>query len=119
MEERILELQAKKRELANAAIEGGGKAVGKLSMGDIMNLFRKDAEHSGHHEDETVASVVSGMSKGLLQQSSPARKPAPSSGNNFQAAAAQRQRERERERAAFKVPPSFQPQFDSAYGRRW
>lgn len=118
MEERILELQAKKRELANAAIEGGGKAVGKLSMGDIMNLFRKDAEHSGHHEDETVASVVSGVSKGLLQQS-PARKPAPSSGSNFQAAAAQRQRERERERAAFKVPPSFQPQFDSAYGRRW
>ncbi|KAI9790588.1 MAG: hypothetical protein M1835_000878 [Candelina submexicana] len=48
VEERILALQAKKRELANAAIEG--KAVAKLSMKDIMQLFRHDAEH-GHHED--------------------------------------------------------------------
>ncbi|KAI9826611.1 MAG: hypothetical protein M1832_006207 [Thelocarpon impressellum] len=43
VEERILALQEKKRELANAAIEG--KAVGKLSMKDIMQLFRREAEH--------------------------------------------------------------------------
>jgi len=40
VEERILALQDRKRELANAAIEG--KAVGKLSMEDIMSLFRHD-----------------------------------------------------------------------------
>ncbi len=44
VEERIVELQDKKRELANATVEG--KAVGKLSMKDIMGLFRRDAEHT-------------------------------------------------------------------------
>ncbi|KAL1306263.1 hypothetical protein AAFC00_004352 [Neodothiora populina] len=43
VEERILELQEKKRELAKAAIEGG-TAVGKLSMRDIMSLFGRNAE---------------------------------------------------------------------------
>ena len=46
MEERILALQEKKRALAEAAIEG--KAVGKLSMKDILNLFRRDAEADDH-----------------------------------------------------------------------
>ncbi|KAI9776878.1 MAG: hypothetical protein M1839_009326 [Geoglossum umbratile] len=43
VEERILNLQSRKRELAKQAIEG--KAVGKLSMKDIMSLFRHD--HQG------------------------------------------------------------------------
>lgn len=46
VEERILALQEKKRALAEAAIEG--KAVGKLSMKDILNLFRRDAEADDH-----------------------------------------------------------------------
>lgn len=46
VEERILALQDKKRALAEAAIEG--KAVGKLSMKDILNLFRRDAEADDH-----------------------------------------------------------------------
>lgn len=50
VEARILELQEKKRALANAAIGGDGKAVGKLSMKDILNLFRRDAEHDERHE---------------------------------------------------------------------
>lgn len=50
VEARILELQEKKRALANAAIGGDGKAVGKLSMKDILNLFKRDAEHDGSHE---------------------------------------------------------------------
>ena len=50
VEARILELQEKKRALANAAIGGNGKAAGKLSMKDILNLFRRDAEHDGRHE---------------------------------------------------------------------
>lgn len=49
VEERILALQDKKRALAEAAIEG--KAVGKLSMKDILNLFRRDAEDHPHHRD--------------------------------------------------------------------
>lgn len=53
VEERILDLQEAKRKLANAAIEGG-KAIGKLSMKDIMNLFKRDAEFDSTHgkEDE-------------------------------------------------------------------
>ena len=44
VEARILELQEKKRALAEAAIEGK-QAAGKLSMKDILKLFRRDAEH--------------------------------------------------------------------------
>ena len=50
VEARILELQEKKRALANAAIGGDGKAAGRLSMKDILNLFRRDAEYDGRHE---------------------------------------------------------------------
>jgi hypothetical protein len=48
VEERILKLQEKKRALASAAIEG--KAVAKLSMQDILNLFRRDAERDPRHD---------------------------------------------------------------------
>ena len=54
VEARILELQEKKRALANAAIGGDGKAAGKLSMKDILNLFRKDAENEGTHKAEAI-----------------------------------------------------------------
>lgn len=43
IEERIVELQDKKRELANATIEGKAQA-GKLTMQDMLALFRHDAE---------------------------------------------------------------------------
>lgn len=55
VEERILDLQEKKRELAKQTIEGGGKGgVGKLGMKEILSLFKRDAEHShpvSHHPD--------------------------------------------------------------------
>ncbi|KAH9864419.1 hypothetical protein J1614_010353 [Plenodomus biglobosus] len=51
VEERIQELQEAKRKLANAAIEGG-KTMGKLSMKDIMALFRRDAEFDQKHVDD-------------------------------------------------------------------
>lgn len=54
VEEKILALQEKKRQLAAAAIEGG-KAVGKLSMQDIMQLFRRDAEEVGGSNADDVA----------------------------------------------------------------
>ncbi|TKX21305.1 SNF2 family N-terminal domain-containing protein 8 [Elsinoe australis] len=63
VEERILELQAKKRELANAAIEGG-KAVGKLSMRDLLGLFGGDFDRVG-----TVGGEVKGQ--GLLHGVAP------------------------------------------------
>ena len=49
VEARILDLQEKKRALAKAAIGGDGKAAGKLSMKDILNLFKRDAEHDLIH----------------------------------------------------------------------
>ena len=45
VEERIVELQEKKRELANATIEGGGQKGMKLTLQDMLKLFRHDAEH--------------------------------------------------------------------------
>lgn len=52
VEERIIELQEKKRELAKAAIEGG-KANAKLTMRDLMSLFGRNPEdvHVGDDED--------------------------------------------------------------------
>ncbi|CAO2655765.1 Nn.00g045680.m01.CDS01 [Neocucurbitaria sp. VM-36] len=55
VEERILELQEAKRKLANAAIEGG-KAIGKLSMKDILALFKREAEYD-HKNVDTVDEV--------------------------------------------------------------
>ncbi|PBP23233.1 DNA repair protein [Diplocarpon rosae] len=49
VEERILELQEKKRELANQTIEGGKGGAGKLGMKEILQLFRRDAEHRSLH----------------------------------------------------------------------
>ena len=50
VEARILDLQEKKRALAKAAIGGDGKAAGKLTMKDILNLFKRDAEHDVRHQ---------------------------------------------------------------------
>ncbi len=49
VEERILDLQEKKRELANQTIEGGKGGAGKLGMKEILQLFRRDAEHTAPH----------------------------------------------------------------------
>ncbi|KAI9695210.1 MAG: hypothetical protein M1820_008846 [Bogoriella megaspora] len=65
VEERILALQEKKRELANAAIEGG-KAVAKLSMKDIMNLFSHDAEHRPEHSSADDKNLGFGRTPGVL-----------------------------------------------------
>ncbi|KAI9847995.1 MAG: hypothetical protein M1838_000667 [Thelocarpon superellum] len=68
VEERILELQEKKRELANAAIEG--KAVGKLSMKDIMQLFRRDAEHAPPSPTASRARPLSSGQERILPNTS-------------------------------------------------
>ncbi|OJD36590.1 snf2 family helicase atpase [Diplodia corticola] len=65
VEERILDLQEAKRKLANAAIEGG-KAINKLSMRDIMNLFRRDAEHEHPVDTHDMEFSGTGAFKGVL-----------------------------------------------------
>lgn len=65
VEERILELQESKRRLAAAAIEqGGAKGLNKLSMQDIMNLFKRDAEL--HHKDDPTDTAWSGTHARVL-----------------------------------------------------
>ncbi|KAF7185469.1 putative SWI/SNF-related matrix-associated actin-dependent regulator of chromatin [Pseudocercospora fuligena] len=51
VEERILELQEKERELANTTIEGSAKGMGNLSMKETLGLFKHDAENMGHAND--------------------------------------------------------------------
>ncbi|KKY24365.1 putative snf2 family helicase [Phaeomoniella chlamydospora] len=72
VESRILNLQDKKRELANATIEGAGAGkkgeAAKLTLGDMLALFRRDAENdSGNGVD--VNSVGIGMTEkgGLMR----------------------------------------------------
>jgi SNF2 family DNA or RNA helicase len=52
VEERIIDLQERKRELAKAAIEGAGNSINKLTMKEILGLFKHDANHSGAAHDE-------------------------------------------------------------------
>ncbi|KAK1044225.1 hypothetical protein LTR33_015327, partial [Friedmanniomyces endolithicus] len=52
VEEKILALQERKRELANAAIEGAAGNVNKLSMKEILGLFRHDGGQAGAKHDE-------------------------------------------------------------------
>nr|XP_019049476.1 hypothetical protein I302_03265 [Kwoniella bestiolae CBS 10118]OCF28406.1 hypothetical protein I302_03265 [Kwoniella bestiolae CBS 10118] len=54
VEDRILELQNVKRELANAALSGdGAKGVMKLTMNDIMKLFRRTRRDQDDDDDDS------------------------------------------------------------------
>lgn len=103
VEERILALQEKKRELSKAAIDGA-KAGAKLSMQDILQLFKPNAEHRGDSHVERIMSNSAGL---LTSPAKTSRGPS------------QHGTTREREKAKFKIPPSVQPQYDAAFGRRW
>ena len=78
VEERILQLQDKKRELAKAAIGDGdmqGRAkAAKMSMKDIMFLFKRDAE--GNYQDAPDLNVKTRILKERRYVSS-ATAPAP------------------------------------------
>lgn len=56
VEERIIALQDKKRELAAQALEGGSKKAGlKLGINEIIDLFKPSAAHddgpaTAHHD---------------------------------------------------------------------
>ena len=109
VEERILELQEKKRALANAAIEGKEK-VGKLSMKDILNLFRRDAEHDYRHSVHDDDAGLGAKTRVL-------------SGNDSKVDIREVAREGESRRK--KVPPPVGERSrvgvkeDAIYGRRW
>lgn len=64
MEERILDLQEAKRKLAKAAIEGG-KAIGKLSMKDILALFKREAEYDPASVDDIQERDIYGRTRVL------------------------------------------------------
>ena len=66
VEERIFKLQEQKRALAEATIEG--KAVAKLSLKDIMNLFKHDAEHTWQNDKKDEG--IGARSRVLLESSS-------------------------------------------------
>ncbi|KIW24765.1 uncharacterized protein PV07_10458 [Cladophialophora immunda] len=69
VEERILELQEKKRELAKATIEGQGKkGAMRLNMQDMLKLFGREAE-SEHPVDVEEVGMGKGRSRGLLDAS--------------------------------------------------
>ena len=109
VEARILELQEKKRELAKAAIEGG-KAVGKLSMQDIMSLFRHDAEYSNAHgENDREYAAKFGGDKRLLD----GPEPGPSGVGRQQGTTAARSGN-----AKGRVSGERRPEH-AVYGRRW
>jgi len=108
VEERIIELQEKKRELAKVAIEGGSReGVGKLSMKDILSLFKRDAEYQGGHEDARTLALANGRA-GLLEPKVASVK------GPVVAPAAMVAREKTKAKS-----PTPRSQFDESFGRRW
>jgi hypothetical protein len=105
VEERIVELQDRKRELANATIEGKAGA-GKLTMRDMMALFGRDAE-SKFTDNQSTLDFNSRV--GLLSSAEEATPAATSSQGSY---SDPRSRGREFQ--------SNRPRNeDSVYGRRW
>ncbi|KAF2874541.1 SNF2 family N-terminal domain-containing protein [Massariosphaeria phaeospora] len=100
VEERILELQEAKRKLATAALEGG-KAIGKLSMKDILALFKRDAEFDTKHVDDGAERDIFARRK-VLESSVPGE--------------GSEKTESEKRRKAGSL--GFKKQEDSVWGRR-
>jgi hypothetical protein len=105
VEERILDLQDRKRELANVTIEGK-TAAAKLTMKDMMALFGKDAEL--RYKDDQTRLDYSPQKGNLLTSSYESA----SQGRAGSESDASHDRSRKQERRA----PSTE---DSVYGRRW
>jgi hypothetical protein len=112
VEERILELQEKKRELANQAIEGSAKAnVGKLGMKEILQLFRRDAEYAPQNPSSTNYSI--GVKPRVLT--------GPISGSADSSVASSREGSVTVTGERRATPPVAKPvrKEDQIYGRRW
>ena len=109
VEARILELQEKKRELADATIEGKMGAQ-KLTLQDMLNLFKHDAEHS-----HKVDGIGMGMKGGLLDKGEWTDAGASQSHYGYGAGRDERSR---REGSAGSERKVKRPE-DPTYGRRW
>jgi len=105
VEERIVDLQDRKRELANMTIEGKS-AAGKLTMRDMMALFGRDAESRFEDKQSTLdfkkPSVLRGNDEDKGNATSPQK-----SGRSDSRDQAKRQQSN---RSTLE---------DSVYGRRW
>lgn len=106
MEERIVDLQNRKRELANMTIEGK-TAAGKLTMQDMMALFGRDAE-SGYASKHGSLDL---KQKAKLLTSTEESGRSPSLGHSGGVSS----RERSRGQQTKRVPREE----DSVFGRRW
>lgn len=102
VEERILDLQDRKRELANLTIEGK-TAAAKLTMTDMMALFGRDAEsrYAGRQGDLDL------KQPGVLAQATDEIGVRTMGSSNT----------RDRERPQTKRVPTREE--NSVYGRRW
>jgi len=109
VEERILDLQEKKRELANQTIEGGKGGAGKFGMKEILQLFRRDAEHAPPHPSATNYDL--GSKPRILRDVSP------SSPNSSQSSVVAR--DRKVSPPIISRPASAAPREDAVYSRRW
>ena len=107
VEERILDLQEKKRELANQTIEGGKGGAGKLGMKEILQLFRRDAEHGPAHP--AAAQYDLGSKPRILKESSTT-----SSRGSSGEVSVTRQRT-----MTPPIRPTSAAREDNVYGRRW
>lgn len=107
VEERILDLQEKKRELANQTIEGGKGGAGKLGMKEILQLFRRDAEHAPPAPGSAVYDLAM---KPKILKDMPMTSTASSSRDNSVSGVRR------------VTPPTSKPSAsreDNVYGRRW
>jgi hypothetical protein len=115
VEERILDLQEKKRELANQTIEGGKGGAGKLGMKEILQLFRRDAEHAPPRPDDAQYDL--GAKPRILNQSSVGS--GSGSGASSREASVVMTGERRVTPPAEARPKPLAPKEDALYGRRW
>ena len=102
VEERILDLQDRKRELANVTIEGKS-AAGKLTMNDMMALFGRDAESrfTGERGNIDLTQTTRLLNSSNDESTAPQEVSYASQGKN--------------RRPESRVPPTE----SSVYGRRW
>ncbi|KAG0158073.1 hypothetical protein PDIDSM_5586 [Penicillium digitatum] len=106
VEERIVALQDRKRELANATIEGKAGA-GKLTMRDMMALFGRDAESQFSGNQNTLDFNQPTRLLNTGDETEPVHS---SSHESTQSGPRSRGRE---------VKPNRPRNEDSVYGRRW
>ncbi|KAL1847904.1 hypothetical protein Plec18167_004868 [Paecilomyces lecythidis] len=111
VEQRILDLQERKRELANATIEGK-TAVGKLTMRDMMALFGRDAERL---ETDPGSLELNQRTKLLAPRDEDDYSGSISQSSSF-SGQTRRATPPAMEKDKAKKPPRTE---DSVYGRRW